>query len=75
MGHYILLKDSHSLYCTLGVTLFGDTPEGKRPLGRPRHRREDNIKTDLREIVWEGVAQDRDQWRALAKAVMKLRIP
>jgi hypothetical protein len=42
-------------------------PEGKRPLGSPRRRREDNIRMDLREIGWEGVdwihlAQDRDQW-------------
>jgi hypothetical protein len=44
-------------------------PEGKTPLGRPRHRREDNIKIDLREIGWGGMewvhlAQDSDQWRA-----------
>jgi len=43
-------------------------PEGKRPLGRPRHRGEDNIIMNLRNIRWEGVdwihlAQDRDQWR------------
>jgi hypothetical protein len=45
-------------------------PEGKRPLGRPRRKWVDNIKMDLREIVWAGadwidMAQDRDQWRAL----------
>ena len=44
-------------------------PEGKRPLGRPRRRREDNIKMDLREIGgggdWMELAQDRDRWRAL----------
>jgi hypothetical protein len=45
-------------------------PEGKRPLGRPRRRWEDNIKMGLREIGWGGMdwidlAQDRDQWRAL----------
>jgi hypothetical protein len=44
-------------------------PEGKRPLGRPRHRWVDNIKIDLREIGWVGmdwidVAQDKDQWKA-----------
>jgi hypothetical protein len=55
-------------------------PEGKRPLGRrPRRRWVDNIKMDLREIVWHGMdwidlAQNRDQWRALVNAVMKLRV-
>jgi hypothetical protein len=55
-------------------------PEGKRPLGRPRHRWVDNIKMDLREIGWDGtdwidLTQDRDQWRALVNAVMDLRLP
>jgi hypothetical protein len=55
-------------------------PEGKRPLGRPRCRRADNIKIDLREIRWDGmdwidVAQDRDQWRTLVETVMNLRVP
>jgi hypothetical protein len=55
-------------------------PEGKRPLGRPKRRLVDNIKIDLLEIGWGGVdwiglAQDRDKWRALANAVMNLRIP
>jgi hypothetical protein len=55
-------------------------PEGKRPLGRPRRRWVDNIKTDLREIGWDGgdwidLSQDRDQWRALVKAAMNLRVP
>jgi hypothetical protein len=53
--------------------------EGKRPLGRPRHRWVDNIKMDLREIGWNGVdwielAQDRDQWRALVNTVINLRV-
>jgi hypothetical protein len=55
-------------------------PEGRRPLGRPRRRWEDNIKMDLREIGWGGMdwinlAQDRDRWRALVNAVMNLRVP
>jgi hypothetical protein len=55
-------------------------PEGKKSLGRPRRRRVDNIKMDLREIGWDGgdwiyLAQDRDQWRALVRAVMNLRVP
>jgi hypothetical protein len=54
--------------------------EGKRPLGRPRCRRVDNIKMDLRDIGldgmdWIGLAQDRDQWRALVNTVMNLRVP
>jgi hypothetical protein len=55
-------------------------PEGKRPLGRPRRRWEDNIRMDLREIGcggmdWIDLAQDRDQWRTLVNTVMNLRIP
>jgi hypothetical protein len=55
-------------------------PEGRRPLGRPRHRWEDNIKMDVREIGfgdvdWIRVAQDRDRWRAIVKMVMNLRVP
>jgi hypothetical protein len=55
-------------------------PEGKRPLGRPRRRWEDNIKMDLREIVidganWIRLAQDRVQWRAFLNMVMNLRVP
>jgi hypothetical protein len=55
-------------------------PEGRRPLGRPRRRWEDNIKIDLREVGWGGMdwinlAQDRDRWRALVNAVMNLRVP
>jgi hypothetical protein len=52
-------------------------PEGKRPLGRPRHRWEDGIRMDLREIGWRSVewiqlAQDRDRWRALVNTVVNL---
>jgi hypothetical protein len=55
-------------------------PEGKIPLGRPRRRWMDNIKTDLREIGWVGMnwielAQDRDQWRALVNTEMNLLVP
>jgi hypothetical protein len=55
-------------------------PEGNRPLGGPRRRWVDNIKMNLREIGWNDMdwidlAQDRDQWRALVKAVMNLRVP
>ena len=55
-------------------------PEGKRPLGRPRRRWEDNIKMDVQEVIcggidWIDLAQDRDRWRALVNAVMNLRVP
>jgi hypothetical protein len=54
-------------------------PEGKRPLGRPRRRREDGIRMDLREIGlggvdWIRLAQDRDRRRAVVSAVMNLRV-
>jgi hypothetical protein len=59
--------------------LVGKT-EGKRPLGRPRRRWEDNIKIDLQEVGgiygdWMELAQDRDRWRALVSTVMNLRVP
>ena len=55
-------------------------PEGKRPLGRPRHRWEDNIKMYLKEVGcvpghWITLTEDRDQWWAYRRAVMSLRVP
>ena len=55
-------------------------PEGKRPLGRPRRRWEDNIRMDLQEVGcggvdWIELAQDRDRWRANVSAVMNHRVP
>jgi len=55
-------------------------PEGKRPLGRPRRRREDNIKMNLQEVGggcgdWMELVQDRDRWRALVSTVMNFGVP
>jgi hypothetical protein len=50
-------------------------PEGKRPLRRPRYRWVDKIRMDLGEIGWDGVDQDRDQWRVLVNTVLNLRVP
>jgi hypothetical protein len=74
-GHVARTGDGRGAY----RVLVGG-PEGTRPLGRPRRRWEDNIKTDLREIGIDGVnwirlAQDRVQWRAFVNTVMNLRVP
>jgi hypothetical protein len=58
---------------------FGRRPEGRRPLGRPRRRREDNVKMGLQEMGWGGtgwidLAEDRDRWWALVNAVLILRV-
>jgi hypothetical protein len=59
--------------------LVGKT-DGKRPLGRPRHRLVDNIKMDLTETGWDDMdwthlAQDREKWRALVDTVMNIQVP
>ena len=55
-------------------------PDGKRLFGRPRHRKEDNIKSSLQEVRYWGMdciklAADTDRWPALVNAVMNLRVP
>ena len=55
-------------------------PEGKRPLGRPRHRWEDNIKMDLQAVEcggvdWIELAEDSNRWRGLVNVVMTLQVP
>ncbi|KAJ4446933.1 hypothetical protein ANN_13635 [Periplaneta americana] len=74
-GHVARMGESRNAY----RVLVG-RPEGKRPLGRPRRRWEDNIKMDLREVGyddrdWFNLAQDRDRWRAYVRAAMNLRVP
>jgi len=74
-GHVARMRQRRGVY----RVLVGK-PEGKRPLGRPRGRWEDNIKLDLQDVGcgcmdWMELAQDRDRWRALVNAVMNLRVP
>ncbi|KAJ4427608.1 hypothetical protein ANN_25256 [Periplaneta americana] len=73
-GHVARMGESRNAY----RVLVG-RPEGKRPLGMPRRRWEDNIKMDLREVGcddrdWINLAQDRDRWRAYVRAAMNLRL-
>jgi len=74
-GHVARMGEERGMY----RVLVGE-PEGKRPLGRPRHRWVDNIRMDLQELgcgymEWIGLAQDRDRWRTLVSVVMNLRVP
>jgi len=75
MGHVAHMGERRGIY-----RILVDKPEGKKPLGRLRRRWEDNIKVDLQEVVCGGLdsimlAQDRDRWWALVKAVMNFRVP
>jgi hypothetical protein len=59
---------------------LAEKPEGKRPLGRPRCRWEDNIKIDLQDVRcggmdWFELAQDMDRWQAVVNTLMNLRVP
>ena len=74
-GHVARMGERRGVY----MVLVRNT-EGKRPLGRPRRRWEDNIKMDLQEVEcgvmdWIELAQDRGRWRALVNAVMHLLVP
>jgi hypothetical protein len=74
-GHVALMGEGRGVYRVLV-----ERPKCKRPLGRPRHRWEDNIKMDLRDIGIDGVnwiwlAQDRVQWQAFVNMVINLQVP
>ena len=74
-GHVARMEEGRGVH----KVLVGK-PEGKRPLGRPRRRWEDNIEMDLQEVRcggmdWIDLAQDRDRWRALENAVMNFLVP
>jgi hypothetical protein len=74
-GHVACTRAKRNVY-----RILVGKPEGKRPLGRPRRRWEDNIKIDLRVIGWGStdwidLAQDRDQWRAIVNTAMNLMVP
>jgi hypothetical protein len=65
---------------TNAYSILGGTPEGKRPLGRPRRRWENNMRMDLKgkgrgSVDCMYLAQDRDQWRDVVNTVMNLRVP
>jgi hypothetical protein len=75
VGHVARMGEVRGAY-----NILVGRPEGRRPLGRPRCRWEDNIKMDLREIGfgdvdWIHLAQNRDRWRALVSTVMNLQVP
>jgi len=75
VGHVACMRERRGIY----RVLLGK-PEGKRPMGRPRHRWEDNIKIDLQDVGcgvmdWIELAEDRDRWWALVNAVLNLQIP
>ena len=74
-GHVAIMEEVRSAF-----KMLTGTPSGKRPLGRPRRRWEDNIRMDLKEIGintrnWVDLTQDRDYWRALVNVTLHLSIP
>ena len=75
MDHVARMEEGRSNF-----KILADTPTGKRPLGSPMRRWEDNIRIDIKEIGintrnWVDSAQNRDCWRALMIATLNLRVP
>jgi hypothetical protein len=75
VGHMARMGEKRNAY-----RLVVGNPEGKRPLGRPRHRWVDNIRMDLGEagwgdVDWIGLAMDRNRWIAVVNSVLNLRVP
>ena len=73
-GHVARMGEGRGVH-----TVLVGKPEGKRPLGKPRRRWENNIKMDLQKVGggcgdWMELAQDRDRWRALLSMVMNFRV-
>jgi len=74
-GHVARMGEERGVY-----RVVVGKPEGRSPMGRPKRRWANNIRTDLQEVGWVymdwiGLAQDRDRWRTLVSAVMNLRVP
>ena len=74
-GHVARMEEGRSAF-----KIVVGTPTGKGPLGRPRHKREGNIRMELKEICinkrnWVDSAQDRDYWRALVNSELNLQVP
>ena len=74
-GHVARMEEGRSAF-----KILTDTSTGNKPLGRPRHRWEDNIRMDLKEIGinmrnWVDSAKDRDYWRLLVNVALNLRVP
>ena len=74
-GHVARMRERRGVY-----KILVGKPEGKRPLGRPRRRWEDNIKMDIQDVGYGGMnwielGQDRYRWRAFVSTVMNLRVP
>jgi hypothetical protein len=69
-GHVARMGERRNAY-----RLLVGKPEGRKPLGRPRHRWVDLVEAGWGDVDWIGLAQDRGRWRALVNAVMNLRVP
>ena len=74
-GHVAKMEEGRSAF-----KILSGKPTGKRPLGRLKHRWEENIRMDLKEVGinrrnWVDSAQDRNYWRALVNAALNLRVP